>query len=199
MPTILILYYSHTGAIAKMAHFIARGVEEGGANAKLRTVPKLSTVAEATEAAIPAQGPPYAIHDDLNHCDGLILGSPGYFGNMASPLKYFLEGTSALWLSGALAGKPAAAFTSTGSLHGGQETTLFSMLLPLLHHGALLVGIPYTEPHLNQTKSGGTPYGPSHVAGLQNEFPITEEEQQLCKALGKRVAEVALCLSKNPT
>jgi NAD(P)H dehydrogenase (quinone) len=199
MPTLLILYYSHTGAIAKMAHFIARGVEEGGANAKLRTVPKVSTVAEATEEAIPAQGPPYAVHDDLIHCDGLILGSPGYFGNMASPLKYFLEGTSALWLSGALSGKPAAVFTSTGSLHGGQETTLFSMLLPLLHHGALLVGIPYTEPQLNQTKSGGTPYGASHVAGLQNEFSITEEEQQLCKALGKRVAEIALCLSKNPT
>lgn len=198
MPTILILYYSHTGAIAKMAHFIARGVEEAGATAKLRTVPKVSTVIEATEEAIPTQGPPYAIHDDLVNCDGLILGSPGYFGNMASPLKYFLEGTSALWLSGALAGKPAAVFTSTGSLHGGQETTLFSMMLPLFHHGALLVGIPYTEPQLNQTKSGGTPYGPSHVAGLQNEFAITEEEQQLCKALGKRVAEIALCLSKNP-
>ena len=196
MPNILILYYSHTGSTAKMAHDIARGVEEvSGATAKLRTVPKVSTVTEAVENTIPPEGPPYATLDDLANCDGLILGSPTRFGNMAAPIKYFLDGTSALWLSGALVGKPAAVFTSTASLHGGQETTLTSMMLPLLHHGAILVGIPYTEANLIHTKSGGTPYGASHFSGVQNELPITQEEQQLSRALGKRVAEIALCLS----
>jgi NAD(P)H dehydrogenase (quinone) len=196
MPNILILYYSHTDNVAKMARDIAHGVEEvPESTAKIRTVPKISTVSEATEDSIPTQGPPYATIDDLAECDGLILGSPTRFGNMAAPLKYFLDGTSSLWLSGGLVGKPAAVFTSTASLHGGQETTLISMMLPLLHHGAILVGIPYTEPNLINTKSGGTPYGASHFSGLQNQFPITQEEQQLCKALGKRVAEIALCLS----
>jgi NAD(P)H dehydrogenase (quinone) len=158
-------------------------------------VPAVSTVCEATADSIPAEGPPYADLDDLRQCAGLILGSPTRFGNMAAPLKYFLDGTGALWLSGALSGKPAAVFTSTSSLHGGQESTLLSMMLPLLHHGMLITGLPYTETDLLNTVSGGTPYGASHWAGADNDRPLSDEEKRLCRALGKRVAETASKLS----
>ena len=191
-PYILVLYYSRHGATAEMAKIISRGVEENeNMEVRLRTVPAISTVCEAVEEAIPASGPPYATLDDLVNCSGLILGSPTRFGNMAAPLKYFIDGTSSLWLSGSLSGKPAAVFTSTGSLHGGQESTLLSMMLPLIHHGALIVGLPYTEPALSATRSGGTPYGPSHMAGMNAANPLTDEEKLLCKALGKRVANFA--------
>lgn len=192
MKEILVLYYSRHGSIAAMAQLIARGVEQvPEMQARLRTVPAVSAVCEAVEESIPAAGAPYAELDDLRQCAGLILGSPTRFGNMASPLKYFLDGTSALWLSGALAGKPAGLFTSTSSLHGGQETTLLSMMLPLLHHGMLITGLPYTETDLLNTASGGTPYGASHWAGADNDLPLSEEEKRLCRALGRRVAEVA--------
>jgi NAD(P)H dehydrogenase (quinone) len=191
-PNILILYYSRHGATAEMAKIIARGVEEvEGMEARLRTVPPVSTVCESVAEVVPSQGPPYATLDDLKACSGLIVGSPTRFGNMAAPLKYFIDSTSPLWLSGALSGKPAAFFTSTSSLHGGQESTLLSMMLPFIHHGALIVGLPYTEPELMNTRSGGTPYGPSHVAGINDANPLTEEEKLLCKALGKRVASLA--------
>lgn len=200
MTNVLIIYYSRFGSVAQMAHYIAHGVDEvTGATAKIRTVPSVSTVAEAVEESIPEKGPPYATLHDLETCDALILGSPTRFGNMAAPLKYFLDGTSSLWLSGALSGKPAAVFSSSGCLHGGQETTLLTMMLPLIHHGAILVGVPFTEPDLINTQSGGTPYGPTHVAGIDNQLPITEEEQRLCKALGKRVAEVAMKLNTKTT
>lgn len=192
MTDILVLYYSRFGATARMADLIARGVEEvPGARATVRTVPAVSAVSEATAPAVPPNGPPYAELDDLTRCDGLILGSPTRFGNMAAPLRYFLDGTSPLWLNGALAGKPAAVFTSTGTLHGGQETTLLTMMLPLLHHGMLLMGIPYTEPTLNTTTTGGTPYGASHWGGPNNDRPISDDERSLCLALGRRVAQVA--------
>jgi len=195
MAEILILYYSRHGATAAMARQIARGVEEvSGAQARLRTVPAVSTVCEAVEDEIPADGPPYAGHDDLRQCTGLILGSPTRFGNMASAMKYFIDSSSDVWLSGALAGKPAGVFTSTSSLHGGQESTLLSMMLPLLHHGMLISGLPYSETDLMHTTTGGTPYGPSHVAGADNKNPLSEEEKRLCKALGRRVAEVAIKL-----
>lgn len=191
MSYILVLYYSRYGAIAEMANHIARGVAEAGLEARVRTVPRVSTVCEAVEDEIPAEGPPYVTLDDLTHCAGLILGSPTRFGNMAAPLKYFIDSLGTLWLSGALAGKPAAVFSSTSSLHGGQETTLLSMMLPLLHHGMLIVGLPYTETDLLTTQSGGTPYGPTHVAGDESKKPLTEEEKRLCKALGRRVGEIA--------
>lgn len=191
------LYYSRYGGVAQMAQHIARGVEEiSGAQAMLRTVPAVSAVCEATEDTIPRDGPPYATHDDLRRCAGLIAGSPTRFGNMAAPLKYFLDGTGSLWLSGALIGKPAAVFTSTSSLHGGQETTLLSMMLPLMHHGMLLMGIPYSEADLMNTRSGGTPYGASHQSGGDSKQPLTDEEKRLCRALGRRVAETALRLSR---
>lgn len=175
-----------------MAELVARGVEEvPGCTSRLRTVPRVSTVCEAMEDEIPADGPPYATHDDLKACAGLALGSPTRFGNMAAELKYFLDGTSGLWLSGALTGKPAAVFTSTSSLHGGQESTLLTMMVPLLHHGMLLMGLPYTEPELLNTTSGGTPYGASHFAGPDNGREFTEEERRLCRALGRRLAETA--------
>ena len=197
MPHVLILYYSRHGATAAMANLIARGVEEvPGIEARLRTVPAVSTVCEATEDSIPASGAPYADLDDLRHAAGLALGSPTRFGNMAAPLKYFLDGTSALWLSGALIGKPAAVFTSTSSLHGGQESTLLSMMLPLLHHGMLLMGLPYSETDLLRTTSGGTPYGPSHLAGSDSQLPLSEEERRLCQALGRRLARAALALER---
>ncbi len=197
MPYVLILYYSRHGATAAMANLIARGVEEvPGIEARLRTVPAVSTVCEATEDGIPASGAPYADLDDLRHAAGLALGSPTRFGNMAAPLKYFLDGTSALWLSGALIGKPAAVFTSTSSLHGGQESTLLSMMLPLLHHGMLLMGLPYSETDLLRTTSGGTPYGPSHLAGGDSQLPLSEEERRLCQALGRRLARAALALER---
>ena len=195
MAEILVIYYSRGGSTAHMADHIARGVEQApGARARVRTVPAVSSVCEATAPAVPDEGAPYAELEDLAECDGLILGSPTRFGNMAAPLRYFLDGTASLWLSGALAGKPAAVFTSTGSLHGGQETTLISMMLPLLHHGMFLVGLPYTERALSTTRSGGTPYGASHWAGEDNRTPITEDEALLCRALGKRVAETAMQL-----
>lgn len=196
MQAILILYYSLYGATRKMAEQIARGVElVSGAQAKIRTVPAVSTVTEISAPAIPESGAPYATLEDLKQCAGLILGSPTRYGNMAAAMKYFLDGSSALWLSGSLAGKPAAVFTSTASLHGGQEATLLSMMLPLLHHGMVFVGLPYTEMDLVTTQSGGTPYGPSHLAGINSDLPLSDEEKRLCKALGKRVAEVALKLT----
>ena len=196
MTDILVLYYSQTGAVREMAQLVARGVEMvDGATARLRTVPKVSTVCEATEPDIPANGAPYVELKDLEECAGLALGSPTRFGNMAAPLRYFLDGTGGLWLKGALAGKPASVFTSTASMHGGQETTLVSMMLPLLHHGMMIVGLPYTEPELIATTSGGTPYGASHVAGAAGDQPITEAEKKLCIALGRRLAQTALKLS----
>jgi len=189
---VLVLFYSRHGATANMASVIARGVESiEGVQAKIRTVPAISSVCEATEDNIPADGALYANLDDLKNCHGLILGSPTRFGNMAAPLKYFLDSTSNLWLSGALIGKPAAVFTSTSSLHGGQETTLTSMMLPLLHHGMLLAGLPYSEPSLLETQSGGTPYGASHLAGPDNSRKLDQHESDLCLALGKRIALLA--------
>ena len=189
---ILILYYSQSGHVLSMAEQIARGVETvSGCSAKLRTVPRVSNVCEATEDSIPDQGHLYVTHDDLKNCDGLLLGSPTRFGNMASPLKYFIDQTSDIWISGQLIGKPAGVFTSTGSLHGGQETTLLSMMMPLLHHGMMLVGLPYSDNTLMQTREGGTPYGASHYAGSQNEYKLTDTEAKLCRQLGQRVAETA--------
>jgi NAD(P)H dehydrogenase (quinone) len=200
MSDILVLYYSRYGATAEMAKRVARGIEEvENMQAKLRTVAPVSTVCEATSETIPAQGPPYASPDDLVACSGLVLGSPTRFGNMAAPLKYFIDQTGSQWLAGVLAGKPAGVFTSTASLHGGQETTLLSMILPLLHHGMFIVGLPYSEQGLINTRSGGTPYGPSHVAGIDNQLPLTQEEKQLCVALGRRVAEVACVLDQHRT
>ena len=197
MNEILVLYYSRTGAVRQMAQLVARGVDSvPGASARIRTVPAVSAVSEAVEPAIPDSGPPYAELRDLEECIGLALGSPTRFGNMAAPLKYFLDSTSGLWLRGTLSGKPAAVFTSTATLHGGQEATLLSMMLPLLHHGMLLVGLPYTEPELTSTQSGGTPYGASHVAGPNADRPVSEEEQRLCIALGKRLAAAALKLAR---
>lgn len=196
MSEILVLYYSQGGAVREMAQLIARGVESvKGIKARIRTVPKVSANCEATEPEVPASGAPYAELKDLQECMGLALGSPTRFGNMAAPMKYFLDGTTSLWLKGTLVGKPAAVFTSTGSMHGGQETTLISMMLPLMHHGMLMVGLPYTEPELSSTASGGTPYGASHVGGTADDRPITEDERKLCIALGKRLAETALKLA----
>ena len=196
MKEILVLYYGHYGAVKQMAHLIARGIEQvPGASARIRTVPKISTVCETVEKEVPDSGAPYAELRDLEECCGLALGSPTRFGNMAAPLKYFLDLTSGLWLKGALAGKPAAVFTSTSSMHGGQETTLISMLLPLMHHGMVIVGLPYTEPELISTATGGTPYGASHVAGATSDRAISGEEKKLCLALGKRLAETAVKLA----
>lgn len=193
MVKILILYYSRDGSTAEMANLIARGVESvKDAEAVLRTVPEISAVCEKTANSIPDKGAIYATLDDLKSCDGLALGSPTHFGNMASPLKYFLDGTTALWFSGALTGKPAGVFTSTSSLHGGQETTLLSMMLPLIHHGMLLLGLPYSETALRETTSGGTPYGPSRATS--DDMPVTEQEKMLCLALGARLAKTALML-----
>ena len=186
---ILVLYYSRHGATRKLAECIAQGIESvSGCEARLRTVPQISTVTEATEAQIPASGAPYVELQDLEECQGLALGSPTRFGNMAAPLKYFLDGTSAQWLSGALSGKPACVFTSTGSLHGGQESTLLTMMLPLLHHGMLIMGLPYTEKNLMTTHSGGSPYGATHWSGIGGDLVMTEETRALAIALGKRLA-----------
>jgi len=193
--TILVLYYSRHGATRKMAEHIALGVESvAGCDARLRTVPAISTVSEAVAADIPQAGPPYVELRDLAECDGLALGSPTRFGNMASAMKYFWDGTSAEWLSGALAGKAACVFTSTGSLHGGQESTLLSMMLPLLHHGMILLGLPYTEAALMTTASGGTPYGASHWTGVDGLRPISDDSRNLAQALGRRLAHTALRL-----
>jgi NAD(P)H dehydrogenase (quinone) len=196
MAEILIVYYSRNGSVAQLARLIARGIEEvPGMQARLRSVPPVAAVTQSAQPPEPDDGAPYATLEDLRDCAGLILGSPTRFGNMAAPLKYFLDSTSAEWASGTLVGKPAAVFTSTGTQHGGQETTLVSMMLPLLHHGALLVGIPFTEPALNASASGGTPYGASHVAGTDGSREITDHERALARALGKRVASIAARLA----
>lgn len=193
MAEILVLYYSRHGATAQMAREIGRGIEQvANCTARLRTVPEISSVCEASEDMIPGSGPPYATHEDLQTCIGLALGSPTRFGNMAAAMKYFIDSTSPLWLQGALIGKPAAAFTSTSSMHGGQESTLLTMLLPLLHHGMLYLGLPYSETTLLSTQTGGTPYGPSHLAGTDSNLPLSEDEVNLCQALGKRLAETAM-------
>lgn len=195
LPYILILYYSRYGATKAMAHHIARGVESSSKlGARLRTVPAVSPVVEKAEPSIPEEGSLYVTKADLQNAKGIILGSPTRFGNMAAPLKHFLDGTSDLWLSGSLINKPAAVFTSSSSMHGGQESTLLSMILPLIHHGAYIVGIPYSEPALTLTQTGGTPYGASHVAGKDSKNPLSEDEKTLCFALGKRVASLALQL-----
>lgn len=192
MKKILILYYSRHGSTAAMAQQIARAVASvADSEAVLRTVPEVSEVCEAVADSIPDSGAPYVTLEDLQTCDGLALGSPGRFGNMAAPLKYFLEKTSALWLSGTLIGKPAGVFTSTSSMHGGQESTLLSMMLPLLHHGMFITGLPYAAADLISTQSGGTPYGPSHVSGSDSSRPLTDEEKRLCVALGQRLAQLA--------
>lgn len=193
-PYILVLYYSRHGSVAAMADDIALGVESTGMEARLRTVSAVSTTCEATEPDIPAEGAIYCTYDDLKNCAGLILGSPTRFGNMAAPMKYFLDGTINLWLNGDLIGKPAAVFSSTASLHGGQETTLMSMMVPLLHHGMIIAGLPYSNPELTTTTTGGTPYGATHVAGQDNK-PLSADEKTLCKALGKRVALISQKLS----
>ena len=198
MAEILVLFYSRKGSTAELARQVCRGIESvSGARARLRTVPQVTTVIDQPEPPGPASGPPFATHDDLRECHGLVLGSPTRFGNMAAPLKYFLDGTSSLWVNGTLAGKPAAVFTSTQTMHGGQETTLLSMMLPLLHHGMYIVGLPYTEAALNTTRSGGSPYGASHVVNAQDGAAgkLTDEERQLASLLGKRVAELAVRLS----
>lgn len=193
---ILVLYYSQHGATRHMANLIARGIEQvPHMRARLRTVPKISTVCEATAASIPEQGSPYVEPHDMEECCGLALGSPTRFGNMAAAMKYFIDGTGGLWMKHALVGKPASVFTSSSSLHGGQESTLLTMMLPLLHHGMLLVGLPYSEPELTSTQSGGTPYGASHVAGTTNNLALTQDEKKLCMAQGRRLAEVAYQLS----
>lgn len=195
MAEILVLFYSRKGSTAELARQVCRGIESvSNARSRLRTVPQVTTVIDQPQPAVPADGPPYATHDDLRECDGLVMGSPTRFGNMAAPLKYFLDGTSALWISGAMANKPAGVFTSTQTMHGGQETTLVSMMLPLLHHGMYIVGLPYTEAALNHTSSGGSPYGASHVAGGETQPRLTDDEKLLAQLLGKRVAEVAVKL-----
>ncbi len=196
MKSLLVLYYSRDGSVAQLANMIARGINKvEGCESKIRRVPAVSATTEAVEDEIPSEGHPYATLEDLENCDGLALGSPTRFGNMAAPLKYFLDSTSSLWLTGKLAGKPACVFTSTSSMHGGQESTLLSMMVPLLHHGMLITGIPYTESVLTSTVSGGTPYGASHVAGFKGDTALTKDEEVLCRALGERLARIALKLS----
>ena len=196
MKEILVLYYSQGGSVREMAQLVARGIESvNGVSARIRTVPKVSANCEATEPDIPASGAPYAELKDLEECIGLAMGSPTRYGNMAAALKYFIDGTIPLWLKGSLIGKPAAVFTSTGSLHGGQESTLLTMMIPLMHHGMVMVGLPYSEPELSSTTTGGTPYGASHVAGAADDRPISDDERKLCIALGKRLAETALKLA----
>ncbi|HVT62370.1 MAG TPA: NAD(P)H:quinone oxidoreductase [Legionellaceae bacterium] len=195
LPYILILYYSKTGAVAQIAQYIARGVAHvNGIEAKIRTVPAVSANCETTAPLVPEHGAVYASLDDLRHCSGLALGSPTRFGAMAAPLKYFLDGTTPLWLSGQLSGKPACVFSSSSSMHGGQETTLISMMMPLFHHGMLVMGLPYQEIELNETRTGGTPYGPTHVAHLSLDGELSQEERMLAKKMGERLAKTALRL-----
>lgn len=192
MHDILVLYYSQHGATRELARMIARGIDSvDGCRARLRTVPKVSTVCEATAPAVPDSGAPYVEKQDLQDCAGLALGSPTRFGNMAAAMKYFLDGTAPEWMQGTLAGKPACVFTSSSTQHGGQESTLLSMMIPLLHHGMLLLGLPFTEPALSHTRTGGTPYGASHVAGHDNSMTLSEDEKQLAIAQGRRLAEAA--------
>jgi NAD(P)H dehydrogenase (quinone) len=196
MTDILVLYYSQGGAVREMAQTIARGIESvDGAKARIRTVPKVSSNCEATEPEVPEKGAPYVELQDLEDCAGLALGSPTRFGNMAAPMKYFLDSTTSMWLKGALIGKPAAVFTSSGSMHGGNETTLLTMMLPLMHHGMLMLGLPYSEPALGTTTTGGTPYGASHIGGAMDNKPLSDDEKKLCLALGKRLAETAIKLA----
>ena len=197
MVDILVLYYSASGSVRRMAELVAEGVERvPGAQARLRTVPRVSSGVDGKVSSVPEEGPPYCEHRDLEACAGLALGSPTRFGNMAAPMKAFVDATGPLWMKGALAGKPACVFTATGTLHGGQETTLLSMMLPLLHHGMLIVGLPYTNPELNASRAGGTPYGGSHFAGLAGDEPLTDAERALCVAQGRRLAEIALKLAR---
>ena len=197
MAEILVLYYSRHGSTANLAAQVCRGINSvNGASARMRTVPPVSTETEAVRADIPSEGPPYASQVDLTECDGLVLGSPTRFGNMAAALKYFLDGSAGAWVSGSLEGKPAGVFTSTSSLHGGQETTLLSMALPLIHHGMILVRVPYSEPALSATRSGGTPYGASHIAYTQTDTSLSDEEIACARSLGKRIAEIADQLSR---
>ena len=192
MADILVLYYSATGSLKSLAQSVARGVDSvEGMHARVRTVPKVAPVTEVAAPAVPPEGAPYVERRDLAECAGLALGSPTRFGNMAAPLKYFIDGLGAEWGAGTLSGKPAAVFSSTSSMHGGQETTLVTMMMPLLHHGMVIVGIPYTEPGLNSTRSGGTPYGATHVSGTANDRPVNEEESKLAFALGRRLATLA--------
>jgi len=195
MREILVLYYSVGGSLRRMAEYIAEGVERAGAQARMRTVPRVSAGFDKEVSPIPEKGPPFCENRDLEECAGLALGSPTRFGNMAAPLKAFLDSTGPLWLKGSLAGKPACVFTASGSMHGGQETTLVSMMLPLLHHGMLIVGLPYTQAELNATRTGGTPYGASHFAGIADDLPISDAERALCVAQGRRLAEIALKLA----
>jgi len=196
MPDILVLYYSRGGSVARLARHVARGVGEvEGMSARLRTVPPVAPVTQVAAPPVPEDGAPYVQPADLDECAGLLIGSPTRFGNMAAPLKHFIDGLGAQWASGTLVGKPAAAFTSTATMHGGQESTLLTMLLPLLHHGCLITGIPFTEPALNTTRSGGTPYGASHVAGLQDDPQPSDDEARLARALGRRVAAIAAKLA----
>lgn len=196
MTEILVVYYSAGGSVREMAQLVARGIHQvAGATARVRTVPPVAPRTQVAEPPVPDEGAPYVELADLEQCAGVALGSPTRFGNMAAPLKYFLDTTGALWAKGTLVGKPAAVFTSTASLHGGQETTLTSMMLPLLHHGMLIVGLPYTLPEVNHTASGGTPYGASHWAGPADERPLTDDERTLCIALGRRLAETAVKLA----
>jgi len=197
--SILVLYYSRHGATRKLAELVAQGIDSvPGAEARLRTVPAVSAVTEATAPAIPDAGAPYVDRDDLVECAGLALGSPTRFGNMASSMKYFLDGTATEWVNGTLAGKPAVVFASTGSLHGGQEATLLSMMIPLLHHGMMVMGLPYTHPELMNTASGGTPYGATHWAGVDGKRAFTEDERTLTIALGRRLAQAAIKLHGSP-
>jgi NAD(P)H dehydrogenase (quinone) len=197
MAEILVLYYSRNGAVREMAQLVARGIGQvPGAVARLRTVPPVATITETAAPPVPDAGAPYVELADLDQCAGLALGSPTRFGNMAAPMKHFLDGTGGLWARGSLAGKPAAVFTSAGTQHGGQESTLLTMMLPLLHHGMLMLGIPYTEPALSSTRTGGTPYGASHLAGAQSDLPVSSDEKALCIALGRRLADVALRLAQ---
>ena len=194
-PIILVLYYSRHGATRKLAELVAQGIESvAGCDARLRTVPAVSSVAEATAPAIPPSGAPYVELSDLAECAGLALGSPTRFGNMAASLKYFIDGTATDWLAGTLAGKPACVFTSTGSLHGGQESTMLSMMLPLLHHGMLVMGLPYTNPELMTTSTGGSPYGASHWSGIDGDKVVSDDEKRLAIALGRRLAQTAAAL-----
>ncbi len=196
MSDILVLYYSRGGSVAKLARHIARGIGEiDGMAARLRTVPSVAATTTAAAAPVPEEGAPYVEHRDLSECSGLLLGSPTRFGNMAAPMKHFLDGLGAQWASGTLVGKPAGVFTSTSTMHGGQESTLLTMMVPLLHHGCVIAGIPFTEAALNTTRSGGTPYGASHVAGLKDDPQPSDEEAQLARALGRRIAQLAAKLA----
>jgi NAD(P)H dehydrogenase (quinone) len=197
MKNILILYYTKSGATYQMAKYIAAGVEKSGLEAVLRTVPNVSTECEQVAESIPNEGALYVSKEDVSNCSGMILGSPTRFGNMAAPMKYFIDSTSDLWMKGSLVDKPAGVFTSTSSLHGGQEATLLSMMLPLLHHGAIITGIPYTDPNLQKTQTGGTPYGASHYAGSNSDLALSNEEIALCKTLGMRVSMLANKLSSS--